>query len=307
MGVNLRLLGMQSIPCLAEKIGIKVDFPNNVLCESLHVEDFQRYMNDCARVLDSFFTDFGISWWDIYTHSDIGRERLEIAREMQLKTDDFVLDIGCGRGYFSIAAAKFAGSVIGVDLMDGGGRHDWWKNFSTSMQELHLHHKVSGVKSSAKQLPFRSNSFDVAAAVHSIRNFQDHLTIEATIEEMKRVVRDDGSVCVVESLPLARTEAQEAHLQMFNCKVKYTSGELDFPAKNEMLGIFEEAEFKKTAVKELDYNLSAAPPLFCIDYYLPSLPEDEREEAKAAYNRAIEMIEKWGEVSPPALFLKGIV
>ena len=71
--------------------------------------------------------------------------------------------------------------------------------------------------------------------------------------------------------------------------------------------IFERVGFEELIVKELDYSWSGAPPLFCIDYFLPSLPEREREEAKDAYNKAVDMIEKWGEVSPPALFLKGIV
>ncbi|UCC28123.1 MAG: hypothetical protein JSW29_01335, partial [Candidatus Bathyarchaeota archaeon] len=60
----------------------------------------------------------------------------------------------------------------------------------------------------------------------------------------------------------------------------------------------------KLEVKELDYNLSAAPPLFCIDPYLSSLPRSKREEAQRAYNRAANMVSKYGEVSPPALLVK---
>jgi cyclopropane fatty-acyl-phospholipid synthase-like methyltransferase len=89
-----------------------------------------------------FFEKFGISWWDVYLNSDIGMERVALAREMLLDADDVILDVGCGRGYFSIAAAKFSKFVVGVDLMDGEGRHGWWRNFRASIHELNLQGKV---------------------------------------------------------------------------------------------------------------------------------------------------------------------
>ncbi len=41
---------------------------------------------------------------------------------MKLRGDDIVLDVGCGRGYFTIAAAKYAKLVVSLDLMNGYGR-----------------------------------------------------------------------------------------------------------------------------------------------------------------------------------------
>lgn len=155
MGINLHILGLQSIHSLAEEVGKEVDFSKNVLSMSLHIEDFQKYVEKCGRVLNSFFKDFGFSWWDVYKHSDIGKERLEIAKEMGLEKSDSVLDVGCGRGYFSIAAAMFAKSVVGVDLMNGYGRHGWWRNFEVALHELNLNDRVSGVKSNAIQTPFK--------------------------------------------------------------------------------------------------------------------------------------------------------
>lgn len=165
MGTNLQVLGLQAIPRLAKKTGAKVDFPEDVLCKSLRAEDFQKYMQACASILDTLFRDYGLSWRDVYEHSDIGKERLEIAREMQLEKDDVVLDVGCGRGYFSAAAARSVRLIVGVDLMNGLGRRDWWSNFAASMVDLHLCEKVSGVKANAKLLPFKSGSFDARAHV----------------------------------------------------------------------------------------------------------------------------------------------
>ncbi|MCZ2855859.1 MAG: methyltransferase domain-containing protein [Candidatus Bathyarchaeota archaeon] len=304
MGINLQVLGMQSIPLLAEKLGVHVSFPEHVFSTPMRLEEFQTLLKDCGKILESFFEEYKISWRDVYVTSDIGLERMALAQEMQLDEHDTVLDVGCGRGYFTIAAAELSRFVIGVDLMNGLGRHGWWRNFNTSIRELNLVDKVLGVKSDGGRLPFRSGSFSAATTVHAIRNFKDYSSIENAIKEMKRVVLKGGSVILVESLPIARTKAQEAHLQMFRCKVKHTYGELDYLSKDKIEGIFQNVGFKKLEVKELDYNLSAAPPLFCIDPYLPSLPRSKREEAKRAYDRAASMVSKWGEVSPPALLVR---
>jgi ubiquinone/menaquinone biosynthesis C-methylase UbiE len=306
MGVNLQLLGITAIPRLANRFEVQLEFPEERRLFGMSAEEFLQVCEEAGRILNMFFEEFRVSWWDVYCYSDIGMERMAVAKEMQLDKHDVVLDVGCGRGYFSIAAARSSKFVVGIDLMDGVGRHGWWKNFRTSMRELNLTDRVAGVKSNAARLPFKPSSFTVATTVHAIRNFQNKLLIETALREMKRVVVRGGSVVLVESLPTARTRAQEAHLQMFRCKVKYTSGELDYLPKGELLQMFQKVGFKKIEVKELNYNLSAAPPLFCIDRYLSLLTENERREAREDYNRAINMIRKYGEVSPPAILIKGI-
>lgn len=306
MGVNLQVLGLQSIPRLTEKLGVSVEFPNHAFIELLRgVEDFRRLLEDCGRILASFFEESNASWWDVYCNSDIGLERMAIAQKMLLDKKDTALDVGCGRGYFSIAAARLAKSVVGLDLMDGLGRHGWWGNYRDSMRELNLIDKVTGVKADARHVPFKQASFTFAASVHAIRNFQDYSSIEAAIREMERVVVKGGNVVVVESLPIARNKSQEAHLEMFRCKVKYTSGELDYLPREKIVGIFQRVGFSHIEMEELDYNWSAAPPIFCIEPYLPSIPASERENAKSTFEKAAAMVKKWGEASPPALLIRG--
>lgn len=304
MGVNLQLLGITAIPRLAKRSGIQIGFPEQRMLFGATPEDFDKAIEDSGKILDTFFKEFTVSWWDVYCNSDIGMERLALAKELLLRNNDVVLDVGCGRGCFSIAAAKLSKTVVGLDLMNGVGRHGWWTNFRTSMHELDLYGRVLGAKADARSIPFKESSFTVAAAVHSIRNFHDKNSIEKTLEEMKRVVVKGGSVIVVESLPTARTKAQEAHLQMFQCKVKYSPGELDYLEGGELLEMFQKAGFREIESKKLDYNLSAAPPLFCLDYHVSSLNESERDNARKAYEKAIKAVKEWGEASPPAMLVK---
>jgi len=299
VSVNLQLLGIQAIPRLTKKLSVQVEFPRWSKFFGISPIDFQKILSEAERIVRQLFEDFKVSWWDIYLNSDIGIERMALAKEMKLRKDDIVLDVGCGRGYFTIAAAKNVKFVVGLDLMNGYGRQGWWKNFKTTMQELNLLKKVQGARSDAQQLPFEDGSFTVVAAVHSIRNFPNKQSIERAISEMKRVVVEGGSVIVVENLPVARTKAQEAHLKMFKCKVKYSSGELYYFSKRELLEMFRKTGFRNddVEIKILDYNLSATPPLFSLNASL--LSEEKRE-----YNEAVEMIRKWGEASPPTILIK---
>jgi len=110
----------------------------------------------------------------------------------------------------------------------------------------------------------------------------------------------------VENLPITRTKAQEAYLKMFKCKVKYSSGELYYFSKRELLGMFRKAGFKNEdmEIKILDYNLSATPPLVSLNTSL--LSEEKKEYVQKEYNGAVKMIRKWGETSPPTILIKAI-
>jgi len=69
-----------------------------------------------------------------------------------------VLDVGCGRGYFTIAATKCSRRVIGLDAMNGMSRRGWWKNFRESLYELKLIRKIQGLKAHAQSIPLKDHS-----------------------------------------------------------------------------------------------------------------------------------------------------
>lgn len=86
--------------------------------------------------------------------------------------------------------------------------------------------------------------------------------------------------------------------------MKYSSGELYYFSKRELLEMFRKAEFKNedVEIKILDYNLSATPPPFSLNTSILSV--EKKKCAQKEYNEAVEMIGKWGEASPSTILAR---
>jgi SAM-dependent methyltransferase len=303
MEANLLILGLQTIPRLAEKFD--VNLKGFLTFSSLYgktAEEFRKASDDCEKILTHLFEKHRVSWWDVYLNSDIGMERMALARDIGLERGDTVLEIGCGRGYFTVAAAKFSERVIGLDIMNGASRYGWWKKFNETIAELDLKQKIMSLKADAQVIPLKDCSVNKIVAVHCIRNLQNRQAIQNTIREAYRVLKEDGEMIVAENIPIARNKAQEAHLAFYNCKCKYDWGDLFYFSKEEVLEMFRKAGLTEINAKVVDYNLSATPPIF---YLNTSLLEKELvEKAQKEYVDAAEMVRKYGETSPPTLIIK---
>jgi len=305
MGINLQLLGLQAIPRLALKFDVELDgFSGFLDLYGTPPEDFHVAYDKCGEILEWLFGETDISWWDVYSNSDIGMERTALARDIGLDKEDIVLDVGCGRGYFTIAASTRSRRVIGLDPMNGMSRHGWWRNFKESIRELQLGSKVLPLKADAQSIPLRDCSMDKAVAVHCIRNFQNRQSIQNALREMNRVLSEDGELIIVENVPIARNKAQEAHLAMYRCKCDCSSGDIYYFSQEQLLKMFGSAGLTETRVEFVDYDLSATPPIFYLDS--SRLGKGQMEKAQKEYAAAVDIIKKHGETSPSALIIKAV-
>ncbi len=303
MSEDWRLLGegvmIQSVPRLIKQHKVNVALPEERTLYGVSMQQFIDFMGKYEQVLRQLFCEFQVSWNDVYLNSDVGKERLMLADKMDIDKDNSVLDVGCGRGFFTVAAAHKAKSVVGLDLMNGLGRKGWWQRFNLTMRKLQLYNKVAGVKGNAARMPFKDETFSVATSVHAIRNFPDIETIQTAFKEMKRVTKKGGRVIIAETLPSAKNKAQKAHIKMFNCKVKYSRGELPYLSKAKLENLLESAGLRISIIKTFDFNLSVAPPYFLLD--VARLPEEQRAKAVKEYNEAVEAMKKHDETSPPTM------
>ena len=303
MGINLQLLGLQAIPRLAKKFDVELnDFSGFIDLYGTSPEEFRKAYEKCAKILKYLFKEFNVSWWDVYSNSDIGMERTALARDMGLEKGDIVLDVGCGRAFFTVAATRCSRRVIGLDAMNGMSRRGWWKNFKESIYELKLPRKIQALKAHAQSIPLKDYSIDKAVAVHCIRNFRNQQIIQNALREMNRVLSKEGEMIIVENIPTARNKAQEAHLAMYECKCNYSSGDVYYFPQEELQRIFRDAGLRETHIEVADYNLSATPPIFYLD--TSRLSNEQIEKAQRQYNAAVDIIKKYGETSPPALIIK---
>lgn len=120
---------------------------------------------------------------------------------LQLRGDERVLDVGCGRGLFLLGAAKrlTTGKAVGVDL---------WRaeDQSGNSPEITLQNaraeavapRIEIQTADARQLPFAGATFDVVVsswALHNIYNPDERAT---ALREIARVLKPGGRVAIVD-------------------------------------------------------------------------------------------------------------
>jgi hypothetical protein len=186
--------------------------------------------------------------------------------------------------------------------MNGVGRHGWWSNSKGVMARLDLESKVWSSKADVRLIPLRDCSVNKVVAVHSIRNSQSKQVIQNAIREMSRVLSEDGEMIIAENTPIPRNESQKAHLALYKCKCKYDCGDLFYLSQEELPKMLKEVGLKEVHVNVVDYNLSAAPPIFCLN--ASNLKKEQAKKAQIEYDEAISMLKEYGETSPPVAIIK---
>jgi len=126
---------------------------------------------------------------------------VEILRSLQLRGDERVLDLGCGRGAVLLMVAKLLprGRTVGIDL---------WKTSDQSGNALEVTRRNAQLESVAdrvelrtgdmRALPFEDESFDVVLSSLAIHNIPDAAGRAKTIDDTVRVLRRGGRVFIVD-------------------------------------------------------------------------------------------------------------
>jgi putative AdoMet-dependent methyltransferase len=114
----------------------------------------------------------------------------EVARKVQVKEGDLVLDIGTGTGNLAVKFLERGCQVVGLDpsakmlkiakqkVIEWGGR------FQIQLCENPL-----------LEIPFPGQTFDVVASTYTIHHITDD-TKRLSIKEMKRVLKPNGRIII---------------------------------------------------------------------------------------------------------------
>jgi arsenite methyltransferase len=115
--------------------------------------------------------------------------------------DELVLDVGCGRGLMTIAAAKrlTTGRVTGVDIWDAKDQGSASPATLLSNASIaKVQSKVSVQTADARQLPFADQTFDVVTSHWVIHNISDEAGRRQALAEVARVLRPNGHLLLTD-------------------------------------------------------------------------------------------------------------
>jgi SAM-dependent methyltransferase len=108
--------------------------------------------------------------------SSLRRKRYErIVEELDLRPEDTVLDVGCGRGARSIAAYNKTNDITGIDI------------FPSAEFELDQPNVRYAEIDASDLHPFADKSFDVAISVGMLEHIRPRERLLAVIREVQRV------------------------------------------------------------------------------------------------------------------------
>ena len=138
-----------------------------------------------------------------------------LLKELELRGDEQVLDLGCGRGAVLLMAAQSltTGRAVGVDLWRkadqwGNAKEATWRNAEAERVadrvELHTADMTS--------LPFENARFDLVVSNLAMHNVKGKEGRRRAVEEAVRVLRSEGQLMIADILATREYEASCARL-----------------------------------------------------------------------------------------------
>lgn len=240
-----------------------------------------------------------------WLHNEI-LERYRVLAHAKLEEGMNVLEIGSGSHALATVPLAYMvgekGRVVAVEI-------ERWRYFPSIMRATGLWGRVIPLACDARRLPFPFDFFDVSLCVHGIRSMHNSSNIVQILREMLRVSR---RIFVAESLPIAKTKAQAAHLEMYNLReeifelVLGTKDDIHYLPFKKVSELVKKAGGRITNSKVLDIGLP---------HYLAFIPKDYVEKIKDKKKRK-RLIKRWqvaygklmehGEEHPPVAVLHAV-
>ncbi|MBE1552434.1 ubiquinone/menaquinone biosynthesis C-methylase UbiE [Mycobacterium sp. OAS707] len=124
----------------------------------------------------------------------------DILKDLRLRGDETLLDMGCGRGAVLLAAAKLLpnGRAIGVDIWRADQTHNAEQNTLRNAEIEGVADRVEVRTADITDLPFDDDSFDVIVSSLVVHNIPDADARAKAISEAARVLRPCGKLALVD-------------------------------------------------------------------------------------------------------------
>jgi len=124
-----------------------------------------------------------------------------VLQETGLKSGDKFLDVGCGEGYFSIAAAKIVGNKGKVYALDS-----YEKSIAVLKEQIHrdnIRNIEAIVADVTRKMPLPDATIDVCLMANVVHGFLANGEIPSVMAETARVMKAGSTLAVVEFQKIA--------------------------------------------------------------------------------------------------------
>lgn len=119
-------------------------------------------------------------------------DKLGAVEFSRIQTGQSVLEVGAGAGNFLRHFESAASVLVAVDVVEG--------MLDVARRE---HPAIRPVLADGRKLPFASRSFDLVTSAQALHHVREPMPF---LQEMRRVVRDSGSVLIVDQVATERYE-----------------------------------------------------------------------------------------------------
>jgi SAM-dependent methyltransferase len=140
----------------------------------------------------------------LYWSSRLGkpREMVKVIGSIPWGGEEVVLDLGCGRGFATVATAKKleAGYAVGIDTWPRSrvSGNDPLSVLANATRE-NVATKVLAVKAQSSELPFIDKSVDTVISGVAIHHLVSRRQRKTLFTEMNRVLKDGGRVGILDA------------------------------------------------------------------------------------------------------------
>jgi ubiquinone/menaquinone biosynthesis C-methylase UbiE len=226
-------------------------------------------------------------------------ERFLVLQHAPLRAGGRVLEVGSGGHAISTVPLAFLVAPDGWILALERQR---WDQFQNIVRSSGLVDHVRAVAGDALRLPLREDVLDFAVCIHGVRSLGENSSVVRVLREMLRVA---PTIAIMETLPVARTEAQRAHLAMYELRQHVflaTTGRRDdlrYRPLAQLVSLVEQAggsvKDKRTLEIDLPHALAYFPRAL-----VESIPAgNPRESLLSRWDEANALRLRWGEDHPP--------
>ncbi len=168
----------------------------------LHLQNLLYAQLLCGYFLLTALSFLVPGFWMLYS-TQVSKQKIlkEAIDSLQLKGDEKILDIGCGRGMFLIEAAKRlkSGKATGIDLwqlkdQSGNGPESALRN----AQIEGVSDRIEILTVDMTSLPFEDGAFDLAISSLAIHNVEIMEERNQALKEIYRVLRPGGRFFLID-------------------------------------------------------------------------------------------------------------